>query len=133
MKAATSENLISIQHMTTLPKGRSHVIEEKITNQCRHVKLRISPIAMVDAARADSSYKLSNRAVAFSCKICHAALTCVTSVNGAPTAKRRMYSPDRTCTYFLSSTERTYYVGYKKNRSLKLIYAYRVCNENISR
>lgn len=48
--------------------------------------------------RADSSYKLSSRAVALSCKICHAILTCLLSVNGAPTAKRRMYSPDRTCT-----------------------------------
>jgi len=58
MKAAASDNLISIQHMTTLPKGKSHVIEGKITNQCRHVKLSISQKAMVGAAREDSSYKL---------------------------------------------------------------------------
>jgi len=116
-----------------LPKGRSNVTEGRITNQRRHVKLRISEKAMVDAARADSSYKLSNRTVAFSCKICHTALTCLISVKGAPTAKRRMYSPDRTCTYCLSSRGRTYYIGYKQNKSLKLIYAYRVCNENTSR
>ena len=49
-----------------------------------------------------STYKLSNRAVALSCKICHAILTCLFAVNGAPTAKRRMYSPDRTCTLVIT-------------------------------
>lgn len=68
------------------------------------MKPRMTGKEIVDASRAESSYKLSNRAVAFSCKICQAALTCLTSVNGAPTTKRRTYSPDRACAYCLSST-----------------------------
>lgn len=35
--------------------------------------------------------------VAWSYKTFHAALTCDSSVNGAPTANRRMNLPDRTC------------------------------------
>lgn len=43
------------------------------------------------------SYEFPSREEALSCKICHAPFTCLTSVNGAPTAKRRMYLPDKTC------------------------------------
>lgn len=99
-----------IQHMTMLPKGSSYVIEGK-NSQVNAVSVShrgyVSRKIMVDAVRAGSSYKLSSRAVALSCKICHATLTCLISVNGAPTAKRRMYSPDRTCTWWLSSRGRT--------------------------
>jgi len=37
--------------MIALPKGMSHVMEEKITNQCRHLKLRMTQKAMLDATR----------------------------------------------------------------------------------
>lgn len=42
-------------------------------------------------------YILPNRAEAFSCRTSHAAFTCLSSVNGAPIAKRITYLPDRTC------------------------------------
>jgi len=120
--------------MIALPKGTSHVMEKKNHKSMQTRETEDDSKSNVGCYdRADSSYKLSNRAVAFSCKICHAALTCLTSVNGAPTAKRRMYSPDRTCTHCLSSRGRTYYIGDKQNKTQKLIYAYRVCYENTSR
>lgn len=46
----------------------------------------------------------ANRADAWSCNTFHAALICLSSVNGAPTAKRRINCPDRTCLKWLEST-----------------------------
>lgn len=42
-------------------------------------------------------HKVCSREVALSCKTFNASLTCLSSVNGAPTAKRSVYLPDRTC------------------------------------
>lgn len=43
------------------------------------------------------SYNLPSRTDASSCRTFQAAVTCLSSVNGAPTAKRSMYLPERTC------------------------------------
>lgn len=65
----------------------------------------------------------ASRAVACSCNTFQAALTCLSSVNGAPTANRRMNCPDRTCLKWLEPTCPTWSLqiswgGKKKHSSL---------------
>ena len=50
-----------------------------------------------DAEKISIKHTSVKRMVAWSCKTFHAALTCDSSVSGAPTANRRTNLPDRTC------------------------------------
>ena len=70
-------------------RGKIHkLVSSSTSNGCHQLILTLL---------MNLSYNLPSRTDASSCRTFQAAVTCLSSVNGAPTAKRSMYLPERTC------------------------------------